>query len=171
MHTWRVPNTLDGKYSAELQYASDLPFKIESDKIDLLIACPKPLVLKMPAKLATTLKQQEDYVPEQAFDKDGAGTYFWSGTGVKPGDSFTLTLDTPASVKSIKVTTGCLEHPDDILHGGFLEISEDGNSFTKVAEFKDGIAEATVKRKIKAARITCTQEQNFWLVVTDIEIQ
>ncbi len=166
-----MPRTLDGKYSAELQYSSEMPFKIESNKIDLLIACPKPLVLKLPAKLTTTLKQQEDYVPELAFDKDGASTYFWSGTGVKPGDSFTLVLETPANAKAIKVATGCGEHPDDILHGGFLEISEDGNTFTKVAEFKDGIAEATVKRKIKAARITCTQEQKFWLALTDIEIK
>ena len=162
---------MDGEYTAELVYSQDFPFKIESNKAAFLIVSPKPLVLKAPAKFSSSLKAYQDNVFEQAFDKDGALTYFWSDSELKEGDHFTVDLEKPADAKTVKVVTGCAEHKDDFLHDGILEASEDGTTYTKVADFKDGVAEAEIGRQVKSIRIKCTKAQTFWLVITDVEVK
>jgi DNA polymerase IIIc chi subunit len=58
----------------------------------------------------------------------------------------------------------------DILINGSLEVSADGKSFRKVAEFAYGAAKAELNReKVKAVRITATADGGRdWVILQDL---
>jgi hexosaminidase len=127
--------------------------------------------LTLPAKFETALPTYEDCVPANAFDGDES-TFFWCSRQANAGETFTVVLDKPAPLKSIRVVTGHPDHPQDFVHEGVVEISTDGSTFSPAAVFKDGIAEGTLGGKdIKAIRIRLTQDNGFWLVIREIEVE
>ncbi len=108
-----------------------------------------------------------DHGPEAAWDYDEA-TYFWSGEPQQDGQYLTAVLHTPKKLDNIRVATG--DHGRDILHQGVLEVSADGRTFTKAADFVDGEAAANrIDQPVKAIRIRVTAPDEHWLIIKEIE--
>jgi hypothetical protein len=104
------------------------------------------------ARVETTLSTREDNIRQLAFD-GMATTFFESENKATAEDHFTLVLDKPVTLTSIAVTTG---RPDksEMVAGGTLEVSTDGQSFRELARFTDGVARSgSASNPIKAIRI------------------
>ncbi|RKX37336.1 MAG: hypothetical protein DRP64_17340 [Verrucomicrobia bacterium] len=129
--------------------------------------------LQRPATFNTPLKSHLDHVPERAFDGQLQQSYFYSKTPFRDGDHFAILFDTPVLLKSIKAFTGHPDHPDDYVHQGVLQISEDLLDFETVAEFHDGIAETKLDgtKLIKAIVIRATGSQTNGLAVREIVVE
>ena len=133
---------------------------------------PPPVKLTRPAKIETTLKTYQSFSPDRAFDGDINKSYFWSMGDVKEDDTFTVTFDTAVPLKGVNVITGAPEFAMYQLGTGVLEVSADGTTFEKAADFKDGAAQAELKDKtVKAVRIRATKPQAQWLIIRDIIIR
>ncbi|MBN1127139.1 MAG: thioredoxin family protein [Sedimentisphaerales bacterium] len=138
----------------------------------LQVNFPPPPALAIPAKVTTTMKTYQNYLPERAFDGDTNTTYFWSAGGPKTGDTFTITLDEAKPYQSIWVYTGVAELPQDHLYKGVLEVSGNGTTFEEVATFENGVAEAQLNNKVvKAIQIRCTEDQVRWLVLREVVLK
>lgn len=126
---------------------------------------------RLPARIETTIPTNADNMPMRAFD--GSETsYFWSAGDPKEGDTFTLILDRPTSFSSVRVLTGCPDHPEDYAHDAVIEVSADGKEFKTVAEFKAGIAEATLSAEpVKAVRLRLTKPAPNWLAIREIVLK
>ena len=121
------------------------------------------------ATIESTLKTRGDQVRQLALDGDAA-TCFESEKGPTAEDHFTISLERPVVVTSITATTG---HPDrsGMVTGGSLEVSGDGRSFTKVANFSDGKAlTGSVSQPVRAIRIR-PGASTLPIAVREIEIQ
>jgi hypothetical protein len=119
------------------------------------------------AAIETTLSSEGEHIRQFAFDGEDK-TYFASEKNAGEKDHFTLVLNKPTAVRSLRVTTG---RPDggDKLDAGTLTVSADGKTFKELAKFRDGVAEAKpAGRKIQAIRIKPTQDLKHPLVVREI---
>lgn len=119
------------------------------------------------ARIETTLTTEGEHIRQLAFDGEDK-TYFASRSNATEKDHFTLALNKPATIHSLRVVTG---RPDggDKLQAGTLEVSADGKTFEELAKFRDGVAEIKPEgRKIQAIRIKPTRELNHPLVVREI---
>ena len=127
---------------------------------------------RFPATITTNLVTYQDNAPVKAFD--GSLESFWwgnhrGGGGLSAGDYFTITLAQPMAVNKIRAVTGESDHREDNLHKGVLDVSTDGTTFEKAAEFKKGVAEADLKGKqVKAIRIRATADQENWLIIREV---
>lgn len=99
-----------------------------------------------------------------------ADTFAWTKGGVKPGDVITFQLNTLKALKSIKILTG-KKNGGDKLEGADLEVSADGKTFKKVADFTGGVASATPDGKVAAIRIKVIRPQGTWLVIRSVELE
>lgn len=124
------------------------------------------------AVVATTLDTGARQIRQFAFDGD-ADTYFASKENPGDSDHFTLSFDQPVAVKSIAVVTGKPgPEADGKLEAGVLEVSTDGETFTKLATFADGEArEALDTKPIRAIRIQPTSGQDQPLAVREFTIR
>jgi hypothetical protein len=121
------------------------------------------------ATIETTLRTRGDQIRQFAFDGDDK-TYFASEKNALNKDHFTLLLDKPATVRSLRVTTG---RPDghDKLDTGTLLVSADGKTFEEVAKFRAGVAETKFRgRKVQAVRIKPSQDLKSPLIVREITL-
>lgn len=154
-----------------------------AERLDVFITTPggteKPLpknilyydkaVKPMPSvKLDTPLPTNKEHTPALAMDGD-LSTYFWSSRGIKKGETFTVTLESPVNNLNLTVVTGKPDG-DDKLRSGVLETSRDGQHWKTVAKFFGGKAETTLKEKITAIRIRATQDQNNWFAIREITL-
>ena len=117
----------------------------------------------------TTNMPSAEHLPEYAID-DNSSTFFWSTTHQSQGQHFTINLKKSTSGE-IKATTGNIKHPKDSLKHGSLEISKDGEKFTKIAQFKNGVAIGNTSKEINYIRISVTKDNNKWLIIRDIEFE
>lgn len=108
--------------------------------------------LPVEAQLYTTMPCYSIHRPEMAMDGNSK-TFFRSAYGMEEGDSFTVILNHPIPVRSIRIATG--SDGEDILTDAYLEVSTDGTTYAKAADFDSkGIAEATsFKGQVSAFRI------------------
>ena len=128
---------------------------------------PRELRPVMPASISTTLSASEDKPPICAFDGD-INSQFVSEGGVKEGDTFTVELVDPMTVRHIFVRFGPMR---GALRGGILELSEDGRSWHALGEFKGSHVESKfAPRSVKAVRVRLTKSSKFRLVIREIEI-
>ncbi|MGH7168899.1 MAG: basic secretory protein-like protein [Gemmataceae bacterium] len=119
------------------------------------------------AAIETTLGTKEEHIRQLAFDGEDK-TYFASEKNATDKDHFTLVLNKPAAIRSVRVTTG---RPDggDKLDAGTLQVSVDGKTFAELAKFRGGVAEAkSAGRKIQAIRIKPIRDLKHPLVVREI---
>jgi len=137
----------------------------------LFVSSPLPAAPAAKASIAatieTTLPTDGEHIRQLAFDGDDK-TYFASEKNATGKDHFTLVLNKPVTIRSVRVTTG---RPDggDKLDAGTLEISTDGKKFAELAKFRDGVAEAKpAGRKIRAVRIKPIRDLKHPLVVREI---
>ncbi|MDR3689019.1 MAG: glycoside hydrolase family 20 zincin-like fold domain-containing protein [Fimbriimonas sp.] len=146
-------------------------FGIWSDGTSSPIESKKFYLPVFPCKFVTNLRPSDDNSYAKAFD-GSPNTFFWSDGEVVKGDYFEVLLTQPREITGIHVITGHRAHPQDFLQHGILEISADGASFTKVAEFRDGIADADLSHQmVKAIRLKVTDNQPNWLIVREIELK
>jgi hypothetical protein len=131
---------------------------------------PPPRLVARPATtvVESSLATGNNQIRQFAFDGD-PNTYFASEKHATKTDHFTLTFDTPANAKSIRVTTG-LPKGGDALGAGVLEVSADGKEFVELAKFAGGKAEGTPKAKVKAVRIRPTSDLEHSLVIREIAV-
>ena len=74
-------------------------------------------------------------------------TYFKTVYGMGDGDDFLILLSRSIPISSIKITTGDADGNDTVTEG-FVDASDDGAKYTKVASFgKDGVATADLHGK------------------------
>ncbi|CAN5439473.1 hypothetical protein BH11PLA2_BH11PLA2_24200 [soil metagenome] len=106
-------------------------------------------------------------IREFAFDGDEK-TFFKSAINPAKDDTFTLTFDTPVTVKAVKALTG--QANQDHHFAGDLDVSIDGIKFTTIATFKDGTAEGTPASKVKAVRLRVTATMEHPLIVREFTI-
>jgi hypothetical protein len=148
-----------------------LPFLFSSILLPLFFSLPllaapeeKPSIA---ATIETTLTTGGDHIRQFAFDGDDK-TYFASEKNGTAKDHFTLVLDKPAAVHSVRVITGRLGG-DGSLDAGILQISADGKTFEDVDKFRAGVAGAKLPEgKIQAIRIQPFQDLKYPLVVREI---
>lgn len=105
------------------------------------------------ALIYSTMPSTREHRPEMALDGN-LGTWFESKGGMDDGDDFLIMVNHAIRLNSIQVVTGDSEQMDTLTHA-FVEGSEDGTHYFKLATFDDkGVAEATFRRReITAIRI------------------
>ena len=112
-----------------------------------------------------------EHYPEFAFD-GRADTFFWANRGLKVDDHVTLLLkkaleaETPVEV----VTGGPASFNRDRLEVGVLEASADGTTWTKLADFVEGVASANAPAGTRQLRVRATAPQGFYLIIHEISV-
>lgn len=97
------------------------------------------------AVVGSTFPTKDDRIRQQAFDGDVDSAYE-AARPPREGDAVTLAFDGPVLVRTA-------EARGDGLDGGALEGSEDGTTFARLAEFRDGVAKAGPGKALKALRV------------------
>jgi len=103
------------------------------------------------ARVESTLATAGDRVRQNAFDGDEATVYATEPPAAGE-HAVALVFDAPAMVRSVRVTTGDASGAGR-LDAGTLEGSEDGKAFSRLADFRDGAAEASPGRELRAVRV------------------
>lgn len=130
---------------------------------------PRPVGRPATAVVETSLATGGGRVRQFAFDGD-PDTYFASEKSATKADHFTLTFDTPATTKTVTVTTG-RPGAGDKLTAGVLEVSADGKTFEELAKFTDdGTASGAPKGAVKAVRVRPTADLPGPLVIREISV-
>lgn len=92
--------------------------------------------------------------------------FFWSGRPFKEGETFTFVLAEPQSLKHLELPTGEASGTKDQIQNAVLEVSADGVSFRKVADFTYGAAKVDLNgEKIMAFRLRATGEHAAWCII------
>lgn len=123
------------------------------------------------SSVETTLPVHADHYPEFAYD-GRADTFFWAARALNEGDTFALHLKSPVAKDTpVKIVTGGTASANrDALGAGVLEITKNGNTWEKIADFKDSTASGTMPAGTMSVRLRVTQPQTFWLILHEIEI-
>lgn len=130
---------------------------------------PRPVARPATAVVESTLATGSNQIRQFAFDGD-PDSFFASEKNATKNDTFTLTFDTPANAKSIRVTTG-RPKGGDALSAGVLEVSADGKTFEELAKFDQGKADGAPKAKVKAVRVRPTDDLAHPLVIREITVE
>jgi hypothetical protein len=124
--------------------------------------------LSLPATIKTNMPTYGTYAPEYAIDGDEQ-SYFWCARQGQANDYFVINLKEATKLNGVRVITGADAHPMDFIHEGVLEVSPDGQIWERVAEFRNGSAEAKIGgRPVSAIRIRLTEGNNAWVVIREI---
>ena len=128
--------------------------------------------LEPEATVATAIGHYSNCTPDKMADYDRS-TFFWTDRNIRKGDAVTVTFKAPVVLTSIEAVTGKLDDPTaDILVDGVLEVSADGVTFRKVADFAYGAAKAELSREaIAAIRITSNADRPNWVVFQDLKLK
>ena len=127
----------------------------------------KPALVRH-ATIETTLGIYEPYYVEYVFD-GRINTYFWTNRPPEKDEWLLITLGEKVKVNEIEVITG---DSKDYLESGILEISEEGEEFKKVADFKDGTAIAKLDGlTIKAVRLKISEDHKGWMIIKEVKIR
>jgi hexosaminidase len=79
----------------------------------------------------------------------------------KAGDWLLYTFEKPVECRRMEISTGNLQLPRFIFNAGYAEVSEDGVTFYRVGDLKNGgCVIENPRRAIKAVRIVCTESGN-----------
>ena len=76
----------------------------------------------------------------------------------RKGDWILYEFEEPLVCRQVEFFTGRYNTPSGLVQKGYLEVSEDGKNFRRVADLKYGIAKLVNPRPIKAARIVVEKE-------------
>jgi len=128
----------------------------------------KPALIRH-AQISTNLPNHGNYHLEYIFD-GRSNTFYWGCRSIGVGDWYLIELGEPVLANKIIVVTG--DSKDYIQHADLL-ISEDGETFQKIADFDDyGKSQAEIGGKtIKAIRIEATKQHTCWPIIKEVKIQ
>ncbi len=155
----------------------DTPVRYSYQLLSIILSSFLPLPLfsapeakpSIAATIETTLTTSGEHIRQFAFDGDPK-TYFASEKNATDKDQFTLLLEKPATIRSLRVTTGLLDGGDK-LDAATLQISADGKRFEEVAKFHAGVAETRLaERKVQAIQIKPSQDLKYPLIVREITL-
>jgi hypothetical protein len=125
----------------------------------------------VPARLSSDLAAYEGHVLFHVLDRDPQ-TFFWSFGAPPEGAHITAEFLQPQRVRRIRVLTGQPWNPSgDRMYDGVVEVLR-GGQWAKVAEFRDGTAEAELDGgPLDGVRIRSLHNPGFWLVVREIFLE
>ena len=128
----------------------------------------KPALVRH-AFLTTNLPNHGNYHLEYIFDGK-SNTFYWGSRSIGVGDWYQIQLGEPVKANKISVITG---DSKDYIQYADLFVSEDGETFMKVASFNDdGLATADLAGKtILAIRIEATKQHTSWPVIKEVKIE
>ena len=128
----------------------------------------KPALVRH-AYLTTNLPNHGNYHLEYIFDGK-SNTFYWGSRSIGVGDWYQIQLGEPVKANKISVITG--DSKDYIQYADLL-VSEDGETFKKVASFNDdGLAAADLAGKtIRAIRIEATKQHTSWPFIKEVKIE
>ncbi|WP_413998783.1 family 20 glycosylhydrolase [Flavobacterium sp. W1B] len=128
----------------------------------------KPALVRH-AWLTTNLPNHGNYHLEYIFDGK-SNSFYWGSRSIGVGDWYQIKLGEPVKATKISVITG--DSKDYIQYADLL-VSEDGETFQKIAAFNDdGMAIAALGGKtIRAIRIEATKQHSCWPVIKEIKIE
>ena len=106
--------------------------------------------LKPKVTLTSTVPENPKYGYSRASDYD---TNMRTARTCQKGDWFLFEFDEPVECRSIEFASGNAAVPSSLIPVGYLEVSEDGKSFERVADLVSGAAKLENPKPIKAARI------------------
>ena len=126
--------------------------------------------------LSDGMGHHESNSADKVVDGKDATCLWAKGTGggqhIASGNAVTITYDKPVSMGELRIVQGL--KPDgqkgDALGAADIEVSVDGTKFDKVGKLTDANYQ-TVRfneRKVKAIRITATQNSNGWWVLNEV---
>ena len=121
-------------------------------------------------KISSNLQNHGQHIITSIVDGNPA-SFFWSNTELNKGDHITISFDKAKSGKTLVVKTGDASTYADQLRHGVLQASADGKSWSKLAKFKKGTAQAKLPRGTKYVRILCSKGQGDWLQVQDVDLR
>lgn len=127
--------------------------------------------LRPERQITTNMTAYKEHKPELAADyKDS--TWFWLDREPKAGDQITVTYAEPQT-GTVHVVTGKTDGHDQLV-AGELQISSDGQKFTKAADIVFGKAEYQLPegQNVKAIRLLVTAAQkDTWLIVRELNVE
>lgn len=126
--------------------------------------------------LSDGMGHHESYSADKVVDGKDATCLWAKGTGggqnIASGNAVTITYDKPVSMGELRIVQGLKPNGQkgDALGAADIEVSVDGTKFEKVGKLTDANYQ-TVRfneRKVKAVRITATQNSNGWWVLNEV---
>lgn len=167
-HNWNdFLSRLQGQYPLMEKRGVNYYHEDEIDSEEFKPGKEKPALVRH-AFIETNMGIFAPYYPEYVFD-GRKNSYFWTSHSPAKGEWFLLKLGEKVNVNEIEVITG---DSKDYLKYGILEVSEDGNNFIKVGDFKDGKVNALMDgRLIKSVRIKITKDHSSWMIIKEIIIK
>lgn len=126
--------------------------------------------------MSANMGHHENNSADKVVDGKDATCLWAKGTGggqnIASGNAVTITYNEPVSVGELRIVQGLKPNGQkgDTLGAADIEISIDGTKFEKVGKLTDANYQ-TVRfneRKIKAVRITATQNSNGWWVLNEV---
>lgn len=91
----------------------------------------------------------------------------------KAGDTIEFEFAAPLKCREVEFLTGYEHVQRYIFHSGYLETSEDGKTFTRVAEMSGGRVKLVNPKPFRVARLVCTTDGNGapYVVITSPRIK
>ena len=126
--------------------------------------------------LSDGMGHHESNSADKVVDGKDATCLWAKGTGggqnIASGNAVTITYDKPVSMGELRIVQGLKPNGQkgDALGAADIEVSVDGTKFEKVGKLTD-VNYQTVRfneRKVKAVRITATQNSNGWWVLNEV---
>ncbi len=111
--------------------------------------------------LQPNVKVTSSMSEDPKYGYDGVSTYkkrVMTACTCKKGDWILFEFDEPIVCRQAEFYTGRYNVPSGLIRVGYLEISEDGVNFERVADLNYGIAKVVNPRPIKAARIVAERD-------------
>ena len=115
-------------------------------------------MLQPKVKITSSISESERFPFTNA---EGYGRISRTARVGREGDWILYTFEEAVSCRRMEVRTGNLQLPRFIFNAGYMELSYDGKTFSRVCDLKcgGGVIENPSK-PIKAVRITCTESGN-----------
>lgn len=108
--------------------------------------------------ISSSIKESERFPYSNA---EGYGRIARTARVGREGDWLLYTFEKPVECRRMEISTGNLQLPRFIFNAGYMEVSEDGKTFKRVCDLRNGggVIE-NPQRAIKAVRIVCTESGN-----------
>ena len=115
-------------------------------------------MLQPKVKITSSIDESERFPYTNA---EGYGRIARTSRVGREGDWILYTFEEPVKCRRMEVRTGNLQLPRFIFNAGYMEVSYDGKSFTRVCDLNcGGGAIDNPSKPIKAVRVVCTESGN-----------
>ncbi len=115
-------------------------------------------MLQPAVKITSSMEPNERFPFSNA---EGYGRIARTARVCREGDWLLYEFEKPIACRRMEISTGNLQLPRYIFNAGYMEFSEDGKTFKRVCNLKNGGGVIdNPERPIKAVRIVCTESGN-----------